>query len=208
MSSNHGVQNAQIAKRIFRLELKVRSQDLTGGVILKTDQRELRATAFEPIVTAGVGEHHHAQAWTGRPARAISARPALLRRRQFCSSQDATHRFAADRQLLLIMKFFRQVRIVEALIFAAGQAQDQLLLGNGNGPRHSTSAIAMLYPADGIGLIPAFKALHLTFTQLQQPGGFAYAQPPARRVLNYFHPLKLFLTHCHHPHRVTKSRCS
>jgi hypothetical protein len=110
--------------------------------------------------------------------------------------------------VLLGTKFSRQVRIVEALILAAGQAQDQLLLRKGNGPRHGTSAIAMLYPADGIGLITAFKTLHLTFTQLQQPGGLAYAQPPARRILNYFHPLKLFLTHRHHPYRVTKSRCS
>src|SRR5271166_4788160 len=29
-----------------------------------------------------------------------------------------------------------------------------------------------LNPADGIGLIAAFEALHLTFTQLQQAGGF------------------------------------
>ena len=34
----------------------------------------------------------------------------------------------------------------------------------------------MLYPADGIGLIPAFKTLYLTFTQLQQAGGFAYGK--------------------------------
>src|SRR5208282_6206229 len=48
---------------------------------------------------------------------------------------------------------FRQMGIVEALILAAGQTQDQLLLGNGNRPRHGASAIAVLYPADGIGLI-------------------------------------------------------
>src|SRR5271168_5721 len=98
--------------------------------------------------------------------------------------------------------------IVEALILAAGQAQDQLLLGNGNRPGHAASAIAVLYPGEGIGLIAAFEALHLAFTQLQQAGGFAYAQPPAHCILNHFHPLELFLTHRHHPYRVTKSRCS
>jgi hypothetical protein len=80
---------------------------------------------------------------------------------------NPAHRFAADGEILRGTKFFRQVRIVEALILAAGQAQDQLLLGKGNGPRHGTSAIAMLYPADGIGLITAFKTLYLAFTQLQ-----------------------------------------
>jgi hypothetical protein len=34
-----------------------------------------------------------------------------------------------------------------------------------------------------------------------------YAQPPVDRILNHFHPLELFLTHCHHPSRVTKSGC-
>src|ERR1019366_2068077 len=100
------------------------------------------------------------------------------------------------------------MKIVEALILAAGQGQDQLLLGNRQGPRHGASAIAMLHPAHGIGPIAALEALHLAFTQLQQTGGFAYAQPPACCILNHFHPLELFLTHRHHPYRVTKSRCS
>src|SRR5450759_4143260 len=39
-------------------------------------------------------------------------------------------------------------------------------------------------------------------------GRLAYAQPPARCILNHFHPLELFLTQGHHPYRVTKSRCS
>jgi hypothetical protein len=69
-------------------------------------------------------------------------------------------------------------------------------------------AIAMLHPAHGIGPIAAFEPLHLAHAQLQQTGGFAYAQPSARCILNHFHPLELFLTHRHHPYRVTKSRCS
>src|SRR6266536_2267124 len=66
----------------------------------------------------------------------------------------------------------------------------------------------MLHPADRIGSIAAFEPLHLPFTQLQQTGGFAYAQPPACRILYHFHPLELFLTHRHYPWRVTESRCS
>src|SRR6266498_5130835 len=66
----------------------------------------------------------------------------------------------------------------------------------------------MLHPADRIGSIAAFEPLHLPFTQLQQTGGFAYAQPPACCILYHFHPLELFLTHRHHPWRVTESRCS
>src|ERR1039458_8120064 len=141
-------------------------------------------------------------------ARAIFTRPALLRRRQFGGAQEAEHGLAADREVLLEAKLFRQMRIVKALILATGQTQDQLLLGNRNGPRHGTPTIAVLYPADGIGPIAAFEALHLALTQLQQTGGFAYAQPPARCILNHFHPLELFLTQGHHPYRVTKSGCS
>src|ERR1035437_719764 len=151
---------------------------------------------------------HHAEAWAGRPARAILARPALLRRRQFGGPQDAAHGLAADREVLFAAKFFRQMGIVETLILAAGQAQDQLLLGNGNRPRHAASAIAMLYPGYGVGAVAPLQPLHLALAQLQRAGGFAYAQPPARCILNHFHPLELFLTHGHHPYRVTKSRCS
>jgi hypothetical protein len=55
----------------------------------------------------------------------------------------------------------------------------------------------MPHPGDGIGPIAALEALYLAFTQLQQAGGFAYAQPPTYRILNHFHPLELFLTHRH-----------
>ena len=68
IGSDHGMQNAQIAKRIFGFALEARGKDLTGGVILKTDQCELWAAAFEPIMTAGISEHHHAETRTRRPA--------------------------------------------------------------------------------------------------------------------------------------------
>src|SRR5690348_16101939 len=66
----------------------------------------------------------------------------------------------------------------------------------------------MLHPAERIGAIAAFQPLHLPLTELQQTGGFAYAQPPTCCILNHFHPLELFLTHRHHPWRVTESRCT
>ena len=208
VSGDHGAESAEIAQGIFGFELEVSGQDLSGGVVLKTDESEFGAAAFEPIMTAGIGQRHHAKAWAGRPAGAVLTRSALLRRRHFRGPQDAANGFAADGKVLLEAKFFRQMRIVETLILAAGQAQDRLLLGKRNGPRHGASAIAVLDPADGIGPITAFETLYLALTQLQQTGGFAYAQPPARRILNHFHPLELFLTHRHHPDRVTKSRCS
>ena len=86
MGGDHGLEYVEIAKGIFGFELEARGQDLTGGIILKPDQGQFRTTTFEPIMTAGIGEHHHAQAWTGRPARAILARPTLLRRGQFSGS--------------------------------------------------------------------------------------------------------------------------
>ncbi len=49
--------------------------------------------------------------------------------------------------------------------------------------------MAVLYPADGIGLKAALKPLYLAFTQLQQAGSFAYAQLPAGCILNHFHLL-------------------
>src|ERR1019366_2934549 len=147
VSRDHGAESAEIAEGIFGFELEVRGQDLAGGVILKTDERELGAAALEPVMTAGIGERHHAEAWTGRPARAVLARSALLRRRQLGGPQEAAHGLAAHGEVLLGLEFFREVGIVKALVLAAGHAQDQLLLGKGNRPRHAASAIAMLYPS-------------------------------------------------------------
>ena len=79
------------------------------------------------------------------------------------------------------------MRIVEAHILTAGQGHDQPLLGNGNGPGHGAAAIAVLYPPQRIGLIAALA-------QMQQTGGFAYAQPNACCIFNHLHSLELFLT--------------
>ena len=83
VGGDHGVQGAEIADGIFGFELEVSGEDLAGGVVLKADESEHRAAAFEPVVATGVGERHHAETRAGRAARAILARPAFLRRSQF-----------------------------------------------------------------------------------------------------------------------------
>jgi len=208
VSGNHGAQGEQIADGVFGFELEVSREDLFGGVVLKTDQGELRTAAFEPVVRTGVGERHHAETWAGQASRTVLAGPAFLGRGQLGAAQDSADGLATDRKVLVGVELLTEMRIIEAQIFGAGQVQDQHLLGNRKSPRHGASAIAMLDPGNGIGLISPLEPLHLPFTQLQQTGGFAYAQPPARCILNHFHPLELFLTHRHHPERVTKSRCS
>src|SRR5258708_30544370 len=79
-AGDHGVQSTQIAHGVFGFELEVSGEDLAGGVILKADQSEHRAAAFEPVVAAGVGERHHAETGAGRTAGAVLTWPALLRR--------------------------------------------------------------------------------------------------------------------------------
>src|SRR5271168_580611 len=93
---DHSVQSAEIPERIFRFELEVSGEDLAGGVILKADESELRTAAFEPIMTASVGEHHHAEARTAQAAGAVLAGAALLRRSQLGRTQDAADGFATD----------------------------------------------------------------------------------------------------------------
>ena len=108
VGGDHGVQSAEIAEGIFGFELEVSGQDLAGGVVLKADEGELGAAAFEPVMTAGIGERHHAETWAGRAAGAVLARPALLRRGQFGGPQDAAHGLAADGEVFLGAKFFRR----------------------------------------------------------------------------------------------------
>jgi hypothetical protein len=83
MSGDHGVQSAEITESVFGFELKVGREDLAGGVILKADERELGVAAFEPVMTAGVGEHHHAETGAAQAAGAILAGAALSRGGQF-----------------------------------------------------------------------------------------------------------------------------
>jgi hypothetical protein len=77
------VQGAKIADGIFGFELKVSGEDLAGGVVLKADESERGTAAFEPVMTASVGERHHAETRTGRASGTILPQPALLRGSQF-----------------------------------------------------------------------------------------------------------------------------
>ena len=62
---DHGVQGAKLAHRVFGFELEVSGQDLTGGIVLKAQECEMGAAALEPVMTAGIGERHHAEADAG-----------------------------------------------------------------------------------------------------------------------------------------------
>ena len=106
MGGDHGVQSAEIAEGIFGFELEVSGEDLAGGVVLKADESEHGAAAFEPVMTAGIGERHHAETRAGRAAGAILARPALLRRSQFGGAQDAAHGLAADGEVFFGREVF------------------------------------------------------------------------------------------------------
>ena len=91
MSGDHGTESAEIADGVFGFELEVSGKDLAGGVVLKRDESELGAAAFEPVMTARIGQRHHAEARAGRAARAVGTRPAPLRGSQLGGAQDAAH---------------------------------------------------------------------------------------------------------------------
>jgi hypothetical protein len=136
---------------------------------------EFRAAAFQPIMAAGVGEDHPAEAGT---------------------AQDAAHALAADLEVFLGVQFFAEMRIVEALILAACQFQDRPAQSRRQSPGHGPSTIAVMHPSHGVGTVALLEPLHLPFTPLQQTGGFAHAQPPGHRILNHFHALEKY------PHRA------
>jgi hypothetical protein len=89
VSHDHGMHSAEITESVFRFQLKVSGEDLAGGVVLKADEGELGTATLQPIMTAGIGEHHHAEAGTAQAAGAILAGTALLRGSQLGSTQDA-----------------------------------------------------------------------------------------------------------------------
>jgi len=84
------------------------------GVVLKAEQSEPGAAAFEPVVTAGIGERHHAETRAGQASETVGAGPALLQRGQLGGPQDAAHGLAAEAEAFLRAKFFCEMGIVEA----------------------------------------------------------------------------------------------
>jgi hypothetical protein len=131
VGGDHGVQGAQIADGIFGFELEVSGQDLAGGVVLKP----MRVRA---------GPRPSSQSWRLASVSAImpkrgrgGRRERYWRGRRFCGEASlAARRMRRTVSRLTVrsffgVKFFRQMRIVEALILAASQGQDQLLLGKG-----------------------------------------------------------------------------
>ena len=151
VSRDHGLQSVEIAERVFWFELKVSGEDLAGGVVLKANESEFRTAAFQPIMTAGIGEHHHAEAGTAQAAGAVLASAALLRRCQLGGAQNAAYGLAADRQMLFAVQFLAEMRIVEANILAADQFENRATLGSRESPGHRPSAIAVMHPGHGVG---------------------------------------------------------
>src|ERR1700675_3001003 len=78
VSGDHSVHRAKIAESIFGFKLEMGGEDLACRVILKADECELGPAACQPVMAAGVGEHHHAEAGTAQAASAIASGAALL----------------------------------------------------------------------------------------------------------------------------------
>src|SRR5260221_1652126 len=89
---DHGMQGEEIAHGIFGFALEVSGQDLCGSIVLKTDEGELGAAAFEPVMTAGIGERHHAETRAGRAAGTLPAWAAGLRRDRGVPTADGRRR--------------------------------------------------------------------------------------------------------------------
>ena len=135
VGGDHGVQSAEIADGIFGFELKVSGEDLASGIVLKADESQGRTATFEPVVTTGVGERHHAETGTGR------ASGTILRGRRRCGEATLALRkmrrtvSRLTARFFSVTKFFRQMRIVEALILAPSLGSKSTASGEGKAPK-------------------------------------------------------------------------
>ena len=183
-------------------------ENLAGGVVLKAHESKFGAATFQPVMTAGVGEHHHAEAGTAQAA------SAELAGGRFCgeanlAAQNGAHALAADRQMLFAVKFLTEMRIVEASILAAGQFEDGAPQRHGQSPRHGPSAVAVMHPIDAVGTI-ARRLSRCTCRSLncsRRAASLTLSRPPTAFSIT-FTRWNSFCPHCHHPSRVTKSGCS
>src|SRR5436305_6283888 len=105
---------AKVAGGIFRLQLEAGSHGAAGGIVLKADQGETRTAAFEPVMAAGIGEKHQAEAGPAWTAGTILTRTALLGRRSFGLAQNAAHALPAQGKAFVLDQLLPQMRIIEA----------------------------------------------------------------------------------------------
>ena len=122
MSGEQGLQTAEIAGGILGLQLKASGHDAAGSVVLKAQQSEAGAAAFQPVMAAGVGQKHHAETGPAWAAGTILRWAALLRRRTFGLAQNAAHALPAQAQTFLLDQFLPKMGVIEAGILAPDQS--------------------------------------------------------------------------------------
>jgi hypothetical protein len=76
VTAQQAAQQAEIAASVFAGE-KLGDQDFAGGVVEKAEPREMRATALEPVMAAGIKQQHLALAWAAEAALAMSGSAAF-----------------------------------------------------------------------------------------------------------------------------------
>ena len=118
---HHMAQCSQISRAVFRLGLKARRRHLSGRIVDPADDGQHRPAAFQPVVPAGVGEHHHAFLRTSLSARPILRRPPLLWRPNLRLAQDPPHARPAQSDSFGCGELLLQVRVVEPYVLSAGQ---------------------------------------------------------------------------------------
>jgi hypothetical protein len=201
-------EQAEIAKRGFRRK-ELRGQDFAGGIVLHAESRELRATAFEPVVRAAVELHEFAEPRGTHAALAMSGSTALAGRAETVLAQQATQRFATERKAFALDQLLAEMVVVEAGVGAARELDDP----PAHGIRQATGAGT---PAVGVSQsrLPAFahpflQAFHLAHAQTKESGGSGTRHISLDACVDHAHSLQFLLTQreCLLSHRVTFSRC-
>lgn len=119
VTAQQPAQQAEVAAGVFTGK-KLGDQKFAGGIVEEAEQSELRATALEPVVAAGVEQQHLAFARTAEATLAMSGSAAFPGRAQSGGAQQLAHGFAMQGEALDLMKFLGEVMIVEPGIDGAG----------------------------------------------------------------------------------------
>jgi hypothetical protein len=123
VAAQQAAEQAKIAASVFG-ESKERHQDLASRIVEKGEQSQLWAPSFEPVVEAGIEQHHFPFPSAAETALTVSGGTPLSGRAEASGAEQPTQRLAAEGQAFLLDELFAEVVIIEPGVTGPSQMQD------------------------------------------------------------------------------------
>jgi len=169
---------------------KLQGEDLRGGVIDGAEQNELGAARLEPREGTAVDLNQGAArglrdapaSRLGRPPRALWWLPELL--------PHASHRFARQREAVLLTQLFGQVTVIEADVERGHEPHHGCAHAGGQPPGRRAATVAVHERGRAAGLEAALQTPHMADRDAEGGRDLRVLEPPATQPFQQPRPMQ------------------